>query len=669
MSRRNRYVASLVALATVTVLVLALAAGVIAATAELVVPAGQTETINATTALNKLVLGDGATITAPVGYSLTLTVNEVETGGKLRTTAGAETDIVGPATYEGRVVLTVAVETLVPALIMGPPDTPPSLMFPFRQALYIDAKGVDWAKSVRAAVVGGVVTDTYAKDIQLTSTGENFNGINATGGSYTVTNATISFAGNGRNDFTGYGAAVSATGEDTTLVLDGARIETWGSARPAVVATGGSNVIVKNSWLHTHDGVLPADFVPNVDLAQMRSAPWMLSLSGNVRATNLLGTETKAAYINSYVGSDGWGVLSLDTGEHCSLTVINSTIATTGEDGYGAFALGDPTERFLGSTFDAGTYGVIFGSGTAVFGDSTPEAVAEANTAVGLGLTQAELNALKVKPTTVTSRRYGMSVGGGSIDITGHTTFNCAKAVFLIGGSAADINVDGSQGAQLNSENGVIIQLIDSDDPGVVMPKMENTAVYTEPTGPVIRKADHDITVAGATDALATFSNMTLAGDFYNGMRGDTMANAFAAMLGMVAEPKNLGLTFDNTDVTGVITSSDAHHAKSTIGAEDFRLLKEVTNTPSPAVNNGVIVSLKNGSTWTVTGTCYLTSLSFDKGTSINAPAGYKVSMTLDGEPQLLRPGTYTGAIVLKTTPLSVFGGTTLHSLLGPATD
>ena len=77
-------------------------------------------------------------------------------------------------------------------------------------------------------------------------------------------------------------------------MVDGANIVNKGVARAGVVADGGANVLVKNSYIQTENGVLPADYVPTIDTSQMRSVPWMLGLSGNVRATNLLGTNTKA---------------------------------------------------------------------------------------------------------------------------------------------------------------------------------------------------------------------------------------------------------------------------------------------------------------------------------------------------------------------------------------
>ena len=106
-------------------------------------------------------------------------------------------------------------------------------------------------------------------------------------------------------------------------------------------------------------------------------------------------------------------------------------------------------------------------------------------------------------------------------------------------------------------------------------------------------------------------------------------------------------LTFNTASVTGVITASSSRHAKSSISAEDYKLLGEVTNTPGPAINNGVIVSLDSKSTWTVTGTSYLTSLTIAEGAALVAPEGRKVIMSVDGVVTAITTGTYKGDIVL----------------------
>lgn len=67
-----------------------------------------------------------------------------------------------------------------------------------------------------------------------------------------------------------------------------------------------------------------------------------------------------------------------------------------------------------------------------------------------------------------------------------------------------------------------------------------------------------------------------------------------------------------------------------------------LTNTASPTVNNGVWVSLANGSVWTPVGTSYLTRLEVSGDSKING------TVTLDGAAIVPEAGkVYTGAIVV----------------------
>lgn len=593
-------------------------------TRKITVAAGETKEISTTTRANVLVIEEGGTLTAPDGHRLSLTVDGVETGQAI-TEAGGTTPAFAAGTYRGDIVLTVA----------GSNDiTYNGLVFPFRQAIHVGADGIDKTKSVLAAVVGGKLTDTYAKNISLTSTGEVFNGVYADGGSYTVEHPSIAFTGNGRSDFVGYGASIVGTG-GTTLVVDGADIRNKGAVRTAVIADGGSNVIVKNSTIRTRDGVLPDGYQSTVNLPYMQDAPWMLGISGNNRATNLLGTETRAAYINSSVFSEGWGALSVDGSSNAQLTAINCHAGNTGQDGYASYAIGNVTERFLGCRLDVATYALINRGGACYYGDSGRDAVAQLNEDLELGLTAHELRALAPRNTVINSRRWGfMWHGAGSVDISGGTVVNTEKATFLDKGQQVTVTVDGSKGARLNPKDGIIFQVIEDDDPGPVMADgvLLNTGVYTEPTGAATRDASFDVTAVHSADANATFTDIALNGDFYNAMR----------------KGKNLVLTFDGSTVCGVISASSAAHRQSTITSADYRLLGVVTNTVQAAVNNGVVVSLDNGSKWTVTGTSHLTKLVVGSKAAVLAPKGRKVSLTVDGTATAIKAGsTYTGALVL----------------------
>jgi hypothetical protein len=691
-------------------------------TKEKVLSPGEDWPILETTALDTLTIGEGATITPPQGKSVTLTVNGTEQGQKLALTAGYDL-VFAPGTYTGDVVLTVAEANPVEYIPGGSEDaaiTP--VVQPFRQALCIDSTGLSEFKSVLAAVSGAQPAATEAEGLTINSSGECFNGIYAAS-SYTVKNAEIDLTGNGRSESSGYGAGVVGTGQGTTVVLDNVNITTTGVARTGIVVNDGANVIVKNSEIQANNGQLPADYVPNSDPTQVRSAPWMLGLSGVVRATNLLGTGTKAAYINSSITSEGWGALSVEDCLNPTIAAINSQLSVTGEDGFGAYASGGATEYFLGCEFSVPTYGTISRGGTLYYGDSAPAKVTELNNSLRLGLTTEEMTAVPNRGTVVNSLRFGIMWHGGgtsgdagSADISGATLFTTAEAVFLDKGQAVKISVDGTNGAKLTPGNNIIMQLMDDDDPGYDPSTLENTGVYNEPSTPAEADKEHDLKRADeGKDAILSFKNIELIGDFYNSTRGGlglvaveppatttttvvgttiagattttgkattttvktttttvkpttttvkpttggpsttgtgdaastTTSTTIPAGTELASVSKNLCLTLDNCKLTGMVSASTAAHTKPSITAADYKLLGEVVNTPAVAVNNGVVVTLSNASVWTITGTCYLTSLTIGKGTSIVAPVGKKVTLKVNGKSKKLAAGTYTGKVQL----------------------
>jgi hypothetical protein len=620
------------------------------------IKAGETWKVTENTNLNSLIIEDGAIITAPDGYNLTLTVNGVETGQKLTTTAGTDTKL-APWIYKGRIVLTLTEKTDV---------SYQNLSFPLRQAIYLDETGIVAGKSALTVVEGKITSASDLNNIRIKSTGECFNGIYAAGGDYTLKNIKIELSGNGRSDMAGQGAAIVATGTKTRLVVDGADINNCGVVRTSVIANGGSNLIIKNSAIKTMDGVLPRDYVGSTDLAQMRGGFPVGGSLGNCRATNLLGDKTQATYINSSISAQGWGVLSSDGCTDPKLTAINSRISTTGNiGGYGTYAIGNATEKFLGCEFKVGFDATSLKGGFLFFADSTPQAVSQLNTELNLGLTKKELKAIPNKNTVVNSERFGIvATGDGTVDISGGTVFNTGETIFLNKGATVAVTVDGSKGAQLNSGNGVIMQLMDNDGGNP----------YTESTTAPQRDSSWDLTsTAGA--ATGTFSNIKLKGDFYNSI-GWTKA---AATIGSAGGPggaagapggapsgggmpggagggmpgggsgKNIALTFSNTSITGVITASEAHHLKPVlkVDQEDYKLYNIVTNAAHEAVNNGVIVSLTRNSSWTITGTSYLTRLTIDAGSTISTEKGYRVTMKVDGVEKAIGAGDYKGQISL----------------------
>jgi hypothetical protein len=608
------------------------------------VAAGQTYTVAATTRASAVTIEQGGVLTAPAGHSLTMTVNGVETGQALVATSAADTAFVA-GQWRGDIVLTVTAETDVPWQ---------QHTFPFRQAIYADATGVVAANSVLAAAVGGQVGTSSANNVRILSTGECFDGVVVNGGSFALTRPVINLVGNGRCDFVGYGAALLANNAGTRVVVDGATISNKGTVRTAAICDNGATLVVKNSSLSVRNGVLPSDYIPTVDLDKMEDAPWMLGLNGagNVRATNLLGNNSIAAYVNSSVTSESWGVLSTDSGTGCTLVAVNSQVGNTGDSGYGTYVIGNATEYLLGTQFDVGTYATIFTGGTATYGDSDRATVAALNTSLALGLSDSELRALTPRPTVVNSRGWGfMWHGASNLAISGGTVVNSPRATFLNKGQQLAVTFDGSKGARLNPGDGVLVQVIDNDDPGPVMVSgvLENAGVYTQPAGQPTKDATFDVTAVHAGDSVFSFTAAALAGDFYNGYRGGPTTGG-GGPGPAPASGLNLVVNLSGSSVTGTITSALSTHFVDTIDSTNWYDLGKVSNSPQAAVNNGVIVSLAGHSKWTVTGTSYLTALSLDGTSAVTGQHGKQVSMTVDGNPTAITPGaSYTGAIVVTT--------------------
>ena len=609
------------------------------AAAKISVGAGETLVIEQTTRVQNLTIAAGGSIAAPTGYTLSLVVNSVEVGSVLD---GLYDDdgiatYIAAGTYQGDVVIDVAAENTV---------TFNSLTWPIRQALYVDANGVDSSKSVLDAVHGGQPRDTYANGLKIVSNAEAFNGVYVAGGSYQLTNPHIDFTGNGRCDFIGYGAGIVATGSSTTLTVDGAQINNQGVVRAGIIAEGSSTVVVKNSTINVADGVLPDGYEDTGDTSFMMTCPWLLGVYGTVRATNLLGTGTKATYINTSITNENWGLLSVDSGSNCILVAVNCDLQHTGTSGYGSYAIGNTTEHFLGNTYNVATYAAImWGAASVHYGDSSPAVVGDLNSALSLGLSADDIRSIRTRSTTINSKRFGfMWQSTGPLLIDGGTQVKTRETVFLSKASASAVTVDGSQGASLQPANGVIYQLMDNDNPGHVNSTgtpwtTVYTASYTQPTAAAVKSTSFDPTAAHSTDASGTFSDIKLEGDFYNGVLGGGVGK----LQGM-----NLVLSFTRSKIEGVVSASTAVHNVSTVGKSNFDQLGVVNNTASPVVNNGVIVSLAGGSQWRVTGTSYLSSLTLDATSYISATGGRRVTMTVSGTETAITPGSsYTGAITL----------------------
>ena len=667
---------------------------------KLIVGDSETVTIDEITNLSYLEIGEDATLTAPDGYILTLTVNGVQ-------------ENIETGNYRGDIVLTVLEDNII-TFTMGST----TLTHYFQQGLYIDSTGIVPEKSALSAIRSGKIKDQSAKNIAMSSKGDYFNGVFVTdGGTYTLDHATIDFTGDGGNDFAGYGAALMSTGEGSTLYINDSKVTTYGVTRTALLQTDGGHMVIKNSTIKGYDGTLPDYYLPNGMPGTMFNVPWPLGLKGNNRTTNLVGVNSQESFINSYIASENWGVLSTDMGSGVTLTTINSKIENLGDSGYGLYAIGNgSTVQVYGSEIDVKDYATILIGGTVIYGDSDKETVSTLNDELELNLSSREMAHMPVKETIVNSGRFGFMSHESTtskVIITDATEINCGESIFVVRGVPTVVEVDGQYGAQLNagvealqadetSGEKVILQVMDLDkaqkntytwEEDVPYPFSNYvdstlnvfTRDYIEPCEDydnVDVDDTRDLTTATeGTDVLATFSNITLDGDFYNGTTGSNNSNDNYIINMRTLEQStksnsgasmNLDLTFDNATINGNISASYVNHVDPVTGdvtdtvkapldfdlpydyktnpytpTESYKGVARIENTPTPAKNNGVILALTYGTTWNISETCYLTKLTIDSSSTIVAPEGQTVTMTVDGEETTISEGEFTGAITL----------------------
>lgn len=590
--------------------------------------AGSTWEIAETTNLKKLTISDGAAIKAPEGYSVTMTIDGVETP-------------IAAGSYKGSIVLTVADDIVVDVSVFGDKST-----YLMRAAVDIENGKYMAGKSVAASVVGGTVTDTTAADVSITSVGKNFNGIIVRGSStYSIDNAVINLTGQGGNDFAGYGAGIMTDGT-SDVTVNNASIVTRGAIRTAIAVRENSVVHINDSEIDAQNGPLPEDYAfkwqkPSGSLMQV---PWFLGLVGTNRATMLVDSGT-AYYNNTHIKAQGWGALSTDGVKDIHLYATNCHIETV-ESGYGSYADGS-YNSFSKCRFDVTDYALIMTGGSGIFTDEC----------------------------VVNSGRFGvMFHGAGNLTIDKGSVFNTREAVIQVKGGFPTIIVDN---AKLTSENGLILQAMVNDDPnkgggggggapaggsgegapgGVPGAEGGGAPAGGAPGAGAPGAAPGGAPAggqggmpggpgAGSSAITATFRNMTMSGDIVNSMtgQGDVVVN------------------FEKAAITGAISTATAVHDVGLNGEELvmkeevdlFYLIGKQKETLCETNDKyGVKVSLDAGSSWVVNKTSYLTGLTIADGATVTAREGFRLTMTVNGAAKQIKPGTYNGKITITVSKI-----------------
>jgi hypothetical protein len=625
---------------------------------------GSTWVVVENTKLSSLTIGSGATIKSPA-KSLTMIADGVETAIK-------------PGTYKN--VELVLTDKFTGGLV-GESNRG---VDNYRAAIYVDKTGIVKSKSVSQAISGGSVTASSASNITINSTSDNFSGIMVNGGEYSIKDSNFNFLsksdGSDVCDFDGYGAVIGAFNK-AKMTVDKVKINTEGVARLAFFVHDYSHVMVSDSSFKVMGGTLYDGYINSADTSIMVAPPWVLGITGNARATNLLGTCSSFTVVRTDANAANWGVLSTDGGSDMVMTVVDSTLNLIGQkdvfstrygSGYGTYILG-VKEYFYGVTFNVGTYAGIFTNGEAVYGSSKFEKplsifplkqvpngktvkdfmgrerpgydVVTSDTPVFTGITGLGKN------TVVNSDAFGwMSHGNGNLTITDGTEVNTANAIFLI--KTGDNKMTVSNGAKLNSKNNVILQMIDNDDSLVGLNTSGSIGLrfnteFNEQKG--YAGIDYEmkkITMDRRNTCTFAATNVDLNGDIYNGTGyfGGQAADKLEVTLGKGASLKGA------ISATSIIHVDEKGSQKTHFTMKEYYYLGHVANKMFYNGGNDVSVTLKDGAAWTVSSSSAITSLTIGEGCTVTAPKGSVVTMTVDGTKQPIKAGTFTGKIVLTVT-------------------
>ena len=184
------------------------------------------------TSLDSLILGAAGKLEPPEGKLLTVVVN------------GVEVDPV-PGEYTGdiRLIITDYIDAPIEGMHARPGDPPE----PYRAALLLGSDGPS-DNAASAAYVGGSVDGTVITGGKIASTGECFNNLIVTGGSYEIHNLTIENTGHSVDDGKGLGCGILAGGDSETT-FENLTIANQGIRNDAIVTGGTAKMTIKNSTL------------------------------------------------------------------------------------------------------------------------------------------------------------------------------------------------------------------------------------------------------------------------------------------------------------------------------------------------------------------------------------------------------------------------------------
>ena len=349
-------------------------------------------------------------------------------------------------------------------------------------------------------VIDGALNETESNwsgsvdtiDLNNSVSGEGFTAVKANDSDVTITGTLRIDSGDSKgvyaSDFTGTGIAVIANGgshvtaEDLDFessgIVRGFAMVYGESGKSTVLTIDRSNIVAHGAdpLRECADG-----YYNRAETGTMISSPWVLGIQGASRTVNVLGTHATFIAKDSYLATGGWAVVSTDGCTAPRLWLMNTDLEvlspseggmSAGADilgyediygsGYGTLMIGSAEANWIGSRVNGATYGSLIMSGGIgnyqgmKAGETYELTDAETGEVVDTYTAQADI------PTEINTV-FGVSAqAAGSATFGSGVVAHVEEAVFLDRGADNAWTLDG---AEVHANSGVLLQMMDSDDP------------------------------------------------------------------------------------------------------------------------------------------------------------------------------------------------------------
>ena len=574
--------------------------------------------------------------------------------------------------------------------------------------------------------------ETGSGEIALdeTVTGDGFTAVYAHGADADVTVTgklvlTDDTAGENASDFSGQGSATVAY-DGAKLLIKDFTYYSEGFERGVTVVSENATVTIEDSDIT----VMGADalhdawegYHSSADQNYMISPPWCLGLYGGGRILNMIGNTPKLIIKNSVLtGGQTWGLLSTDSGSAMTIVVVDSELNSLPESkggmdsgwrifgydedaygsAYGSYYIGSPTQYYYGATFNGVTYAAIITGAEAGH-------YASSNGAIELVDASGEpLGAVEGKgQPTVINGVFGFMQHNSindAIYVEDGTIINAADAIVIHKAAKGSWVFDN---AELNSEKGVLFQMIDNDDdariggsPMAVDPGFDET--YSDSKlasyGVGFPGVNYEVdTPTGGYDVDVTYKNGTYEGSIYNGTgyygkAGDNLTVTIgenAVLKGDIALTSTIkgipyseealeGIAYYGDDIQFVELNADGSLNAGNDGSAAYIQITDYTineyflqgHVENMLHFNGastISVTVAAGAEWDVAEESLITSLVIEdgavvKGTLVENADG---SLTLTAGSDAIPAGSYGGSVAVVGGANVAGGGVTADGVL-----